>query len=120
MAITGYVPLFEIPSLKSLENDIKCEFGEAEIKKVKKSGLSLETKIIGQPILSWSKQDYKKKGEEIIGKVYTLNNTLFTTPGYSVKNADTFSSNPLGENYRNVYIDLKIESDKTIRFYFQQ
>ncbi len=123
MAIIGYVPLFEIPSLKDLEVDIRQEFGEKGVQKVKGSKLGLETKINYLPEIKWNKQnleDLNRDVKKICGKVYSLKNTICNTTGYSVKNANVFSSEILPNGISTVYINLEIESNKTIRFHFSQ
>ena len=83
-----YVKLFDLESLETLEKEIRNEFGNQGIKKVKESELSLKVKRYDLPNITWTKDDLKEtSGKEnyICGKEYTLDNLSKKVYGVGVK-----------------------------------
>ncbi len=96
MVLTKFSPLFEIPSLKTLEKEIQNDFGKEGIERIKKSELKLKTSLLPFPKIDWSKATVVIKYEEgeICGRYYELY-AINEIKGYFVKNVDAIKTHKM-------------------------
>jgi len=113
----GLTPIFKIKSLKSLEEDIKKEFGEEGIKYVKESELKLLIAFDGLSKVKWKKENLTNKNGYSRGKEYFLTipptiTSIISNSGvfaYHVKDVPVYYWNNI--NARNFVENVIIEWD---------